>query len=1078
MRRREAAKIPPRGIFTNSGRRIASIMKERNMSRPGSVLALVAVWALPLAAAPHRYIVHPNPSIGILCIAEGPDGFLWLAAEDGLYFFDGFHYQKVPDFPFASARFVAFTGDGSLWAGGAQGLARRAKDRFDVISREIVTSLYAFPDRVFVKAARHHVRILLSGDVAELPFDAPDYPTVDSSGLLWFGSTRDPRAIAVDPARPDAILERVALPDAFEQVVRDSRGRLWAADLDRAALIQDGKQTGVLTRRHSQRLPRPYPLFPGRNGQLWFLGEKVQGLVRPETFHDRALNDQYLPTAGYEDRRGHLWVAKLGQGLVEWIPEPSWERWPSENFAGLPAAQVVRTARNEIVVAAHANLYRLDSGQWRPIARESREYAAILPLPEGGFLASIRRFGVARLLASGEVAERPPNPLRSLDEYRRLFRDGQGRLWVGDRTALLEIVGQPGSLRLREEKLPELGANENTQAIEFQLDSSRRLWVGYARGIAWKDEQDRWHRVPLDPLGTGIRSFALADESGEDIWAGFRSADRFARLQKKNGQWSITEFTPYAGYGPEDSHFIQRDSRGWIWRGAPDGVHVSDGVHVGPNDWLHISAQNGLATESTDQYGFFADTDGTVWIAGEDGVSHLNPEAWWFQAPAAPSAPRITRVEADGREQGSLWRTPQILPQVKDSLRIEVGTLEAPPFRDYPFRYRLRPLFDNWRLSHDGTLDFQGLAPDSYTLEVALNGAGDSPVLTYPFRIGPPAVRISWLWLSLPLGGGALALFSPWFPWSERVRYWATKRLFLLRRRLAPMRFSSSGDHSVPGSDYTGAVLAERYQVIRAVSRGGFSVVYDARDLRDGYSRVAIKVLNAASGSESWVRDRFAHEVAALQAIRHRAVIRVLDSWISPDGEPCLAMPFLEGPTLREALRNGPLAPHRVAFLIRELGSALAEVHAHGVVHRDLKPENVMLPAFETGEQPVIIDFGTAGLRGPENELAATTLLAGSFHYMAPERLTGHYSPASDVYSLGVILLEMLTRSRLADLRVLFSDQAFFAELARVVRPALGPDQTAALVEELSKAYDPQPQGRPSDLRAWSQTVAAILDRA
>ncbi len=180
--------------------------------------------------------------------------------------------------------------------------------------------------------------------------------------------------------------------------------------------------------------------------------------------------------------------------------------------------------------------------------------------------------------------------------------------------------------------------------------------------------------------------------------------------------------------------------------------------------------------------------------------------------------------------------------------------------------------------------------------------------------------------------------------------------------------------------------------------------------------------------------------------------------------------------TLRAALEGKPFGPLRVARIVTQLGDALGEVHSHGIVHRDLKPENMMLLADGTeSEQVVIIDFGTAGLRSAEFELAATTLMAGSFHYMAPERLTGHYSPASDVFSLGVIVLEMLTGKRLADLNAMFSDNEFRAELEQMLRRTLYADTAKAAAERLCPVYDPDPRRRPGSVAIWTQQVAELL---
>src|SRR6058998_2647455 len=106
----------------------------RFILRIAFALSLLAV----AEAAPHRLRVHPNPSITVFSIAEGPDGFLWLAAADGLYRYDGFHYHKITSYPFSSARFVAFTRDGSLWCGDFEGLTRVLNNRFEIVLKESV----------------------------------------------------------------------------------------------------------------------------------------------------------------------------------------------------------------------------------------------------------------------------------------------------------------------------------------------------------------------------------------------------------------------------------------------------------------------------------------------------------------------------------------------------------------------------------------------------------------------------------------------------------------------------------------------------------------------------------------------------------------------------------------------------------------------------------------------------------------------------------------------------------------------------------------------------------------------------
>ncbi len=209
-----------------------------------------------------------------------------------------------------------------------------------------------------------------------------------------------------------------------------------------------------------------------------------------------------------------------------------------------------------------------------------------------------------------------------------------------------------------------------------------------------------------------------------------------------------------------------------------------------------------------------------------------------------------------------------------------------------------------------------------------------------------------------------------------------------------------------------GDFLKRRYLVERELGRGGFGVVYLARDEQLLGRHVVIKELTQESLQEEWVRRKFEQEIEALVRIDHPGIVSVFDSGTTPVGAPFVVMQYIEGRTLREVMTGKPLPFEFVAGVITQAGRALAAAHARSVVHRDLKPENIMLQSFETGAPHVkIIDFGVA--RVERSRVSADTtavgLVAGTCQYMAPEQLCGEApAPATDVFALAVIAYEML----------------------------------------------------------------------
>lgn len=281
--------------------------------------------------------------------------------------------------------------------------------------------------------------------------------------------------------------------------------------------------------------------------------------------------------------------------------------------------------------------------------------------------------------------------------------------------------------------------------------------------------------------------------------------------------------------------------------------------------------------------------------------------------------------------------------------------------------------------------------------------------------------------------------------------------------------------------DLSGEILDDRYRLIEGMKRGAMGTVYLAEQLRMN-TIVAVKVLHASHDERA--RERFAREATALGRLQHPNIARGIDFGWTAGGQLYLVMERIEGVDLRERLASaGRFEWREVCRLGAQLAGALHSAHVSGFIHRDLKPENVMIEHGPDGDQIKVLDFGIAKvstaesqqLMGDDRPLTLQGDVLGTVGYMAPEQAMGQIiDRRADLYSLGVLLWEMLTGERLfggdhdAVLGIQLED--------RLPPPYLSsgaPEELGTLIGRLLKTL---PDARPANAEDVERELAQLLE--
>ncbi|HEU5162292.1 MAG TPA: serine/threonine-protein kinase, partial [Thermoanaerobaculia bacterium] len=247
-----------------------------------------------------------------------------------------------------------------------------------------------------------------------------------------------------------------------------------------------------------------------------------------------------------------------------------------------------------------------------------------------------------------------------------------------------------------------------------------------------------------------------------------------------------------------------------------------------------------------------------------------------------------------------------------------------------------------------------------------------------------------------------------------------------------------------------GTVVAERFEIIRALGSGGSSIVYEALD-KTLRTRVALKILRADRATPAALK-RLHREAKIAREAQDPRLVRVWDIGESAEG-PFISMELVEGESLADLIQRGPMKVADAVRIATEVLAALDRLHALGIIHRDLKPSNVLLAPDGAVK---LVDFGLARhWDSDESRATQAEALVGTVEYLSPEQALGKpLDPRTDLYSLGIVLFEMLTAA------VPFKNESTFgAVLAHINQRApdmreLRPDLPAWLVRIVSRLLE------------------------
>jgi ligand-binding sensor domain-containing protein/tRNA A-37 threonylcarbamoyl transferase component Bud32 len=967
------------------------------------------------------------PQSSVLSMVQTSDGYIWLATYEGIARFDGIHFRifntaNTPEM--TSNRIKALLEDtkGNLWIGTSDGLLcyshgtfKNYTTRQGLAGNFVITVYEDRVGRLWVGTTQglnqiENNTITTYTQKHGLSRDYISALVEDNDGNLWIGTSG--KGLNIFQGDNTGIIQRLVegLPDNVDirTLYKDRQGCIWIGTSGHGLAVgtdRTNKKFRIYSQKHGLSGNDIRAIFQDSHGTSW-IGTNGQGLNTFKngvfSFSDSRLGFLNSPIRSIlEDREGSLWIGTR-DGLSQ-LKEGIFIIYNKRN--GLPVDSVRTVFQDRISMNAiwlgtvGGGLVRFTDGQFKTFGLKqglkSEHIWAIAQSRDGSIWFGTYGGGVHRLKNDKILAIYTTQNGLSNNVVRAIFVDRDDNVWVGTNGGGVDVINVSKG-RIFNYNTKKGLSDDFVYAISG--DHEGNIWIGtFSGGLnRFRDGEFTVYNVNNGLPGQAIWSIYVDRNDKGVIWIG---TDDGGLIRFRDNKF--TSFTIKDGLYSNLAFVIFEDQQGSLWMNCNQGIYnvrkrdlvdFADGkiqqvtcFSFGRTKGIKSTECNGPA-----QPAGICTGAGKIWFPTKRGAVVMDPKSVKTNRTVPPVV--LEQMRVDGKVLYS-YPSPRkrriILPPGIKRVEFKYTGLSYIAPDQVRFKYKLVGFDEEWlEAGTQRQVSYTNIKPGGYTFRIAAcnnDGIWNNEGVHFSFNLEP------FLWQSWWFRVLIIVVFA----------FFSYIMINFVKKHLKLIAFWKKKKYIAS------------YEIDGQIGMGGMGVVYKVYSLMDKTKKYALKVMKEEYLMDEAQKMRFKNESILVDKIDHPNIVKVYERG-EDKGQLYIVMELLQGKTLADRYQQYQYPDvFQCIHMMEQLADILVELHRENIIHRDLKPENIMLINKDGDPDYVkLLDFGIA--RVPSfSHLTITGEILGTVPYMSPEALAdGSLSSAVDVYCLGVIGYEMLTRQK------------------------------------------------------------------